>query len=140
MYSVSIFQAHFDLMEHILHICNNCKTLDYLLVTYCETSQMHRKLYTPFQVFFYWTLFKVGLFAAAHKWQGGDPRYENLSHKPCKYETWPSYALLKEDPRNIWITWHTLWVLQTSGFFDRKSASFAKSENTNIDCILVHNF
>ena len=51
-----------------------------------------------------------------------------------------SYTLPKEDPKNIWITWHTPWVLLTSAFFHRKSANFAISRNTDIDCILVHNF
>ena len=48
--------------------------------------------------------------------------------------------LPKGDPKNIWITWHTPWVLLTSAFFLRKSANFAISRNTNIDCILIHNF
>ena len=43
------------------------------------------------------------------------------------------------DPKNIWITWHTPWVLLTSAFFHRKSANFVISRNTDIDCILVHN-
>ena len=32
-------------------------------------------------------------------------------------ETWQTYTLLKEGPKNIWITWHTPWVLLTSAFF-----------------------
>ena len=51
-----------------------------------------------------------------------------------------SYTLLKEDAKNAWIIWHTPWVLLTTAFFQRKSASFAISRNSNIDCILVHNF
>ena len=50
------------------------------------------------------------------------------------------FTLSKEDPRNIWITWHISWVLMTSAFFHQKLANFATSENTDIDCILVHNF
>ena len=53
---------------------------------------------------------------------------------------WHSYTLPKEDPKNIWITWHTPWVLLTSVFFHRKPANFAISKNTDIDCILIHNF
>ena len=55
-------------------------------------------------------------------------------------ETWHSYTLPREDPKNIWITWHTLWVVLTSAFFHRKSVNFVISRNTNIDCILMHNF
>ena len=51
-----------------------------------------------------------------------------------------SYTLPKEDTKNVWITWHTPWVLLTTAFFQRKSASFAISRSTDIDCMLVHNF
>ena len=50
-------------------------------------------------------------------------------------ETWNSYALPEEEPKYIWMTWHTPLVLLTSPFFHRKSANFAIS-----DCILVCNF
>ena len=63
----------------------------------------------------------MGLFGAAHRWGY-------------------SCTLPKEDPKNIWITWHPSWFLLTSAFFHQKSANFAMSENTDIDCILVHNF
>ena len=33
-------------------------------------------------------------------------------------ETWHTYTIPKEDPKNIWITCHTLWVLLTSTFFE----------------------
>ena len=55
-------------------------------------------------------------------------------------ETLHSYTLPKEDPRNIWITWHTSWVLLTSGFFHRKSANLVISRNADINWILIHNF
>ena len=47
-----------------------------------------------------------------------------------------NYTLPKEDPK-IWIMWHTPWILCRSGFFHRKSANFAISRNTDIDCILT---
>ena len=31
-----------------------------------------------------------------------------MSHISYNEETWHSYTLLKEDPKNIWIAWHTL--------------------------------
>ena len=73
--------------------------------------------------------FRMGLFGAAHRWGrvGGRGRSYND-------ETWHSYTLTKEEPRNLWIKWDTTWVLLTSAFFHRKSANFAISENKYIDC------
>ena len=68
------------------------------------------------------------------------PSLKSVLHILHKDETWHGYTLPKEDPKNIWITWHIPWVLLTSASFHRKSANFAISENTNIYCILVHNF
>ena len=42
--------------------------------------------------------------------------------------------------QKIWITWHTPWVLLKYAFFHQKSANFAISRNTDIDCNLIHNF
>ena len=35
----------------------------------------------------------------------------NLSYISYNDGTWHSYTLPKEDPKNIWIVWHTSWVL-----------------------------
>ena len=48
--------------------------------------------------------------------------------------------LAQRRSKNIWITWHTSWVLLTPAFFHWKSANLAISRNTDIDCILIHNF
>ena len=53
------------------------------------------------------TLFRIGIFGAAHEWRGN--------------ENWHSHTLPKEDPKNIWITWHTAWVLLISAFFQEIS-------------------
>ena len=46
------------------------------------------------------TLFRAGLFGAAHGWGGAkSPPPYNLSHIPCKDETWHSYTLPKEDSK-----------------------------------------
>ena len=87
----------------------------------------------------------MGLFGAIHGW--GEPK-RPTSLKSVTYilqcishiQTWHSYTLPKEDPKKIWITWHTLWILLISAFFHGKSANFAILENTNIDYILVYNF
>ena len=61
-----------------------------------------------------------------------------MSHISYNDGTWHSYTLPKEDPKNIWIVWHTPWVLLTSAVFQGKSANFAISKNTDIDGILIH--
>ena len=54
-----------------------------------------------------------------------------------KYETWHSYTLPKEDRKKYMN--HVTHPLSSAvlSIFNRKSANFAISENTNIDCILV---
>ena len=54
-------------------------------------------------------------------------------------DTWHSFTLPKEDLKNIYITWHTTWVLLASAFFHWKSANFAIPRNTGIDCVRTHN-
>ena len=75
--------------------------------------------------------------------QGGKkaPGPENLSHISYNEKPWRNYTLPKEDPKNIWITWHNLWVLLTSVFFRRKEANFAISGNKPFDTYrLFHTF
>ena len=45
----------------------------------------------------------------------------------CNDETWHSYTLPKEDPKNKLITWSSSWVLLKSAFFHQKLANFAIS-------------
>ena len=52
----------------------------------------------------------------------------NLSHISYNHETWHSYTLPKEDPKNIWITWHTSSFLLTSAFSHWKFASLLFQE------------
>ena len=53
------------------------------------------------------------------------PPPKNLWHISCNNESWHSYTLPKEDPKNIWIAWHTPSVLLTPAFFHRKPRNFA---------------
>ena len=97
--------------------------------------------FQEFKTFYILTVFRMGLFVAAHGYgeQKGPPPW-NLSHKSYNDKVWHTYTLPKENLENIWITWHTPWALLTSGFFHRKSANFAMSRNTYIDCISVRDF
>ena len=85
------------------------------------------------------TLFRTSLFGVAHG-IGGKKAHLLQLHISHNDGTWHSYTLSKEDPENIWITWHSPWVLLTSAFFHRKSANFAISRNTDLDCVLIYNF
>ena len=50
------------------------------------------------------TLFRMGFFGAAHGMGGGGgqkgPPPKKLSHISCNDETWHSYTLPKQDPKN----------------------------------------
>ena len=70
----------------------------------------------------------MGFLGAVYEW-GGTKRSPSLSHISYNVETWHSYNLPKEDSKNIWITWHTHWVLLTSAFSHLKSANFAIPRN-----------
>ena len=88
------------------------------------------------------TLFRMGIFTAANGWRGTKKAFSlpKICHTYPTMMRLGSYTLPKEDPKNIWITWQTPWLLLTSAFFHWKSANFVISRNTDIDCILVHNF
>ena len=48
------------------------------------------------------TLFRMGLFGVAQGWGWQKaPPFQNLSHISCNDETWHTYILPKEDPKNI---------------------------------------
>ena len=85
----------------------------------------------------------MGFFRGAHGERGGGgskstPTLKSVTHilqwwNLAQRRYLIPYTLPKEDPKNIWITWHTSWVLLTSTFFHRKLASFAISRSTDID-------
>ena len=48
------------------------------------------------------TLFRMGIFGAAHGWgQGGRRQKAHVSHISYNDETWCGYILTKKDPKNI---------------------------------------
>ena len=81
-----------------------------------------------------------GLFRGYSRMGGKKVPHPKICHTSCNNETWHNYTLPKEDPKNIWITGHIPWVLLISAFFYWKSANFGISRNTDVDCILIHNF
>ena len=67
-----------------------------------------------------------GLFQGCSRMVGGQkchPFLKCVTHI-LNDKTWRRYTLPKEDPKNIWITSRTPWVLLTSAFFQWKSANF----------------
>ena len=68
------------------------------------------------------TLFRMGIFEAAHGWRKGW-----ICHTFPTMIKLGSYTLPQEDPKNIWITWHTPRLPLTSAFFHRKSGNFVTS-------------
>ena len=61
------------------------------------------KIIYPFYIVLqFLTLFKMGLFGAAHGWREAQkaPPLENLSHIFYIGESWYTYTLTKEDPKN----------------------------------------
>ena len=90
------------------------------------------------------TLFRIDLFEAAHGWRAREggvtkrPPFPKICHTyPTKMKLGTVIPYLKKTEKKFWITWHIPWVQLTSVFFHWKSAKFAISENTNVDCILV---
>ena len=49
-------------------------------------------------------------------------------------------TLPDKNPKNVFIQWNISWFLLISAFFRRKSANFTISWNTDVNCILKHNF
>ena len=89
-------------------------------------------------------LFRMGFFGAAHGWGGAQkafptPTLKSVSHILQRQNVAQLYLAWRRS-KNIWITWHTPWVLLIFTFFHRKSASFAISRNTDEDSILIHDF
>ena len=60
-------------------------------------------------------LFRMAIFEAAHRWSGGQkaPPFSKICFTYLIIMKFGTYTLPKEDPKNIWIMWHTLWVLLT---------------------------
>ena len=76
----------------------------------------------------------MGIFGAADGWGGGPP-LSKICHTSYNDETWHSYTLPKEDPKNMNHVTPTPppRLLLTSAFFHRKSVNFVISRNTDVD-------
>ena len=68
---------------------------------------------------------------------GGEGGWTKTSPFPNICHT---YATMMKLSTVIRSTKYIAWVLLTSAFFDRKLANFAILRNTDVDCILKHNF
>ena len=87
----------------------------FIKVTSCPSFMWSRIHWTSLTIL---TLFRMGLFASTHGW-GGDKKVPitKISHTyPTNMKLWHSYTLPKENPKNIWIMWHSAWLLLTQHF------------------------
>ena len=71
--------------------------------------------------------------------QKAPPLYKICHTCPTMMKLGTIIPYLKKILKNIWITWHTPRFLLTSAFFNRKSATFVISRNTNTYFILIYN-
>ena len=78
-----------------------------------------------------------GLFRGCSQMGGGSKKPPTLP-KFLNDETWQSCMLHKENRKTRKIMCHNPWVLLTSAFFYRKSATFVISKNTFVDWILTY--
>ena len=93
------------------------------------------------QVIFTLTLFKMGIFGAAHGWGGAKrpPSLKSVTH-PAMMKLGTVIPYLNKIQKNMNHVMHPLSSLLTSTFIRWKSANFVISRNADIDCILVHRF
>ena len=84
------FGIHTNLILHVI-VCvtKNSLLLFQVMVGPCKLTFL--------------TLFRMGLFGAAHKWGGGAKRspLSKICHISYNDETWHSYTLPKEDPKTV---------------------------------------
>ena len=73
-------------------------------------------------------------------WGGKKAPFRKICHTYSKMMKLNTVIPYLNKIQKICITWHTPSFLLTSLFFHRKSANFAISWNTDIDCIFIHNF
>ena len=88
------------------------------------------------------TLFRwafLGLLTDGGRAKSPPPSLKSVTHI-LQWRNLAQLYLTQRRSKNIWIRWQTSWVLLKSVFFHRKSANFALSRNTYIDCILLHDF
>ena len=71
--------------------------------------------------------------------QKGPPSLRSVTHILRWWKLAQLYLTRRRSKKYMNHVTHT-WVLLTSAFFHQKSANFAISRNTDIDCILIHNF
>ena len=84
------------------------------------------------------TLFRMGIFGAVHGWGRAKkaPSLKSVTHI-LQWWNLAQIYLAQRRSKNIWITWHTSWVLLTPAFFHWKSANLAISR---IYYFIYHNF
>ena len=97
-------------------------------------------------VFFALTLFRIGLFGAAHGWEGGGGQKNPSPPLPKICYTYPAIIKLGtvmpylRKIQKIYESRDIHFEFADISIFHRKSENFPIPRNTDIDCILKHNF
>ena len=93
------------------------------------------------------TLFRMGVFGAAHVWGGGEGGRAKRFPLPKICHTYPTMMrlsiiipYLKKIQRIYNHMTRPLISADISIFFHCKSVTFVISRNADVDCILIHNF
>ena len=79
----------------------------------------------------FWDCSRIG------EWEQKAPLHRISHTYPTMMKLGTVLPYIKKIQKNIWITWHTLWVLLTSAFFQWKSANFAISANASYRLYMI---
>ena len=87
-------------------------------------------------------LFRMDFFGAAHGWVEGQTPASSLKSVTHIQQRWNLAQFYLDQRRSKQYTNHVTHPLSYAdiSIFYRKSANFAISRNTDMDCILIHNF
>ena len=118
--------------------------LNSLLSPHCKKKINKKKFHEGFLQIWshllkkFLTLFRMGIFGAAHRWwersQKG-PSLPKISHTYSTMMKLGTDIPYLKKIQKIYESRHTPWLLLISAFFHRKSANFVISRNTDIDYI-----
>ena len=79
----------------------------------------------------FWGCSRIG------EWEQKAPLHRFSHTYPTMMKLGTVVPYIKKIQKDIWITWHTLWVLLTSAFFHWKSANFAISANASYRLCMI---
>ena len=118
------------MMQEVIHIVPCIKRTPFQQI--CFQWLLPKDVYNLFTL----TLFRMGLFGAAHGWGRGHPTMMKLS----TIIPYPKNIQKIYESRNTLLSSTDISIFFTRNQQILLSANFAMSRNTDIDCVLIHNF